>query len=857
MTAVCLIGTAHNFALFARGKDGVIVDTTLGDMEVLERNPVQELLAKFNWTPAYPGAVALTAHQLAATALGSTVEVITERPTRERPYSVPKAVQATARRALAMSVRVDQLSMSTAKQLASGAPVTLAKLRQVARVLSDNNADAATRQQFWGGQAGKKWALGALTRAGLTAAADAPADPVDDAEDGESIVIPDDATQEDIDALMLDGAEPEKAEDILSSIAEDSHQFAPSVTNPDACVYCGSPPDYVIHDLPNRFAQVADQPHWFEFDPDSSDCAVCGKPVDAPIHDLTIKPSTESDTPQQGPVTASYLPSEVVDVSPVLLAAVLSAEQSDDQVKYFARMIPGRDESADAVLQQTRLGWSEWKGNTWLAITAPDYPVQLLDEMSAYTLADQLSVFPEVSVHAIDLDERALFEAARGELEAEMDLIDQHTYLAVPPDDNEVSYSVTHDYADPNTATQLYATVNELSYVWNYVDHTWDGVEPGTIDQTLASPVSFDDAMLIAHLQSKDGISPIQPDATLTDADTAGSELEDTGFFNLFAGTLLNVPDDFDAVDLDVIEDDPDDAEFDDGAVDVNDLSEPLFAFEIDPENPSQISALHVQLPDDTWMVWNPAAVTWAPGTQPEDCALVDARKAADYAAYAYDQEHGGTISSPGQEGELLTAMQGTEFANGFSKIFTLAPPQQDAQPPIYFDEEPVRAAGGPTPDSVTTDAGKDDDGYTAEERSKNASKQVRDKFGRFATAQARVALPNNNGKGTIRKIDPERQTVEVAGDDGKVYDIPADQVQVLDEPVPQKINFDAIEAQPRATERTPKAFLPYTLPPMNAEALKSVVNGYQKFIDAERAAEDQKRKAKEKLGRAAEEPIK
>lgn len=860
MTTVSLVGTAHTYALFARGKDGVIVDTASATMEVLERRPVQELLGKFNWAPAYPGAVALSAHQSAATALGSGIEVITSKPTRERPYSVPKSVQSVARRALAqpMPGGADALSIATARQLASGLPVTLAKVRQIARAHSLTVSDP--RQLFWGGNAGRKWSLGVLRRAGLVAAADTPA-AADDAT--ENADIPEDATQEQLDAILTDGATPVDIGEVLGEIAEDSHQFVPSPGNPEACAYCGSPPDYVIHDLPNRFAQTADAPHWFEFDPDSTGCAICGKPVDDPIHDLTIKKPTPADEPPTGPVTASYLPSEVVDVSPSLLASVLSAEQSDDRVQYFARMLSGGNETADAVLQRTDRGWSEWKGSTWLAINAPDYPVQLLDEASAYTLADQLSVFPEVSIHAIDLDERALFEAARAELEDEMDLIDQHTYLAVPPDDNEVSYTVVHDPADPNTAAQLYATVNEMHYAWNYIDHTWDGIEASAINQGEGSPVSFDDAMLIAHLQSRDGVSPVHPETAAIDPDQAANDLEDTGFFNLFSGTLLNVPDDFDAVELDGIEGEPEDFDDELDEIDLDDLSEELFCFEIDPDSPNQVKTLHVQLPDDTWLAWNPVAVSWVPDVQPENCALVSARQATEFAAWQYDQEHGGSISTPVTEGKLLAAIQSAEFSSGFAKIYSLVEPREGETPQIYFDDRdavavqsvPVVAdAAAPTAEPV------DSDGYTAEERSKNAQKQVRDKFGRFAVAQARVALPNRAGKGTIRKIDPERKTVEVVGDDGKIYDVPADQVQVLDEAVPaapDKIDVSQIEAQPRATERTPKGFLPYTLPPMNAEAIKSVVNGYQKFIEAERAAEDQKRKAKEKLGRAAEEPRK
>ena len=378
MTAISLVGTAHTLALFARGKDGVVVDTSGAAATVLELSSVQELLAKFNWTPAYPGAVALAAHQAAATALEI---VLPNRPKRGPHYAVPKSVQATARRALAQPPvgGVDQLSVSTARQLSSGQPVTLAKVQQIARMLSDLTPDSVDHGRFWGGYAGRKWTLGVLERTGLTAAADTP--PLEEADTSPPIEIPEDATKEDIYALLNEDSTEVDMEEEALKIAEDVHSFMPSPRDPEKCIYCGGPPDWATHDLPNRWPQNPEQPHWFEYKT-ATTCAVCGKSVADEIHELTIKSPSDGEgdeAPPSSPVTASYLPSEVIDVSPAQLASMLSAEQSDDQIRYFARMVPGGDESADAVLQRGRLGWSKWEGNTWLAINAPDYPVQLLD----------------------------------------------------------------------------------------------------------------------------------------------------------------------------------------------------------------------------------------------------------------------------------------------------------------------------------------------------------------------------------------------------------------------------------------------------------------------------------------------
>jgi len=871
VTAVSLVGMAHTLALFACGREGVVIDTAADTPEVLEHSPVQELLAKFNWTPAYPGDIPLAAHQSAATALGSGIEVIRSAPARERTYAVPKAVQVTAAHALTAGIDADTLSISTAEALCSGRPVTLAKIRQIAAVLTIPNTSLGTRR-LWGGRAGRKWADGVLARAGVTAAAvedldpNRPPDEAEGDDEGELIEIPEGATPEEIDKLMKDGATKVEPAEMFSDIREDSHAFVPSPDNPTSCIYCGSPPDYVIHYLPNRFKQTADQTHWFEFDPDSDNCAVCAKPVDDPIHNLAIQPSDDESTAEEplepadqgpSPLAASYRPSDVIDASPVLLAAMLSAEQGDDHLRYYVRFVPDSAELCDAVLAQDNDGtWAAWDPgtSTWSPTDVPDSPVQLMDEASAYTIADQLSVFPQVSLRSLDLDERAMFESAREGLDDEMAEIDAATYLAVAPDDDEVQYVAVQDPADPSTVSQLLANVNSTCFTWDYVRNRWDQIDCADQPTGLSLPVTFDDAMLIARLQSRDGSAPTRPGPEDSDLDQAATELEDTRFFNLFSGTLLPPPERG-------YEDGDDGDDFG-----LDDLSEDLFCFQIDPENPSQIVALNVQLADDTWLQWDPVQVSWIPCGMPQNSAMVAPREAVEFAAWQYDQHHGGEggITSLIDADNLLSAIQSAEFSASFSKVLSLfSRPQSldtgESRPEIYFDDRdaiavrdvPLRAAG-------ETEEQKDADGYTAEERSKNAQKQVRDKFGRFAQGQARVALPKNAGKGTIRKIDPERQTVEVVGDNGYVYDLPADQVEILDEPAPperQRIDVSKIEAQPRATERTPKAFLPYTLPPMNKEALQQVVSGYQKFIEQERASEDQKRKAKEKLGRAAEEP--
>ncbi|HEY5843569.1 MAG TPA: hypothetical protein VIU87_19285, partial [Mycobacterium sp.] len=388
MTAISLVGRAHTLALFARGQDGVVIDTSTETPDVIECAAVAELLTRFNWTPAYPGEIALAVHQKAASALGSTVEVITPKPTRDRAFAVPKAVQSTARRALSAHVHTDSNSRATAELLSCGRPVTLAKIRQVASVLSNPaiTPETAARQQFWGGNAGRKWALGVLERAGITAAAEP--DPVPAEGESESIEIPEDATKEDILDILRANSEEVDPEEASADIANDLHAFTPTPGDEERCFWCGAPPDFSIHNVMDYHTADPAEPHFFQFQPDEDTCAKCGLEQGNEIHQLgqprpggeTPEPEPEP-TPEPSPVSASYRPSDVIDASPTLLAAVLAAEQGDENVRYYARMIPGGDDMVDGILCQDGPAWTEWssQGNTWTAIEHPSAPIQLVD----------------------------------------------------------------------------------------------------------------------------------------------------------------------------------------------------------------------------------------------------------------------------------------------------------------------------------------------------------------------------------------------------------------------------------------------------------------------------------------------
>lgn len=138
------------------------------------------------------------------------------------------------------------------------------------------------------------------------------------------------------------------------------------------------------------------------------------------------------------------------------------------------------------------------------------------------------------------------------------------------------------------------------------------------------------------------------------------------------------------------------------------------------------------------------------------------------------------------------------------------------------------------------------DGNYTPQERSKNASGQLRDANGRFISMGEPGTL-DSGLHGTVKSINPADGNIVLLGDDGKTYSVPANTfkadageqgVGAPTGPNPDRVkplNLKGILAQPRATTTTPKAWLKKLLPPMGAGQLKKVVDDYSGFIREER----------------------
>jgi hypothetical protein len=143
-----------------------------------------------------------------------------------------------------------------------------------------------------------------------------------------------------------------------------------------------------------------------------------------------------------------------------------------------------------------------------------------------------------------------------------------------------------------------------------------------------------------------------------------------------------------------------------------------------------------------------------------------------------------------------------------------------------------------------------EDDGYTPEERAANAKRQVRDAGGRFAKSGSKIAVGPSARTGTVSKINPDTQEIEVKfDDDGSSEWVPAKSTRVTAPPAadPGKvIDVSRIPAKPRATAHTPKALLKTLLQPMDKDALQAVIDNYPNFIEKERAGASARKKAQE-----------
>ena len=156
--------------------------------------------------------------------------------------------------------------------------------------------------------------------------------------------------------------------------------------------------------------------------------------------------------------------------------------------------------------------------------------------------------------------------------------------------------------------------------------------------------------------------------------------------------------------------------------------------------------------------------------------------------------------------------------------------------------------------DSVVVAAGEatetqpqGDGNYTPEERSEKASKQVRDKTGKFSKQGSRVVIGGDaeKGRGSIIAIDPANQSVRVKLDSGNVVDVPANVTEPEGAAKSTKsapmdvtpLDTSGILGEPRVPIDRPGAKIPGTLPAMTPEDMGKVLSDFPGWVKSQRDA--------------------
>lgn len=155
-----------------------------------------------------------------------------------------------------------------------------------------------------------------------------------------------------------------------------------------------------------------------------------------------------------------------------------------------------------------------------------------------------------------------------------------------------------------------------------------------------------------------------------------------------------------------------------------------------------------------------------------------------------------------------------------------------------------VVAAG----EAIGSKPGEGDGVYTPEERSENASGQVRDATGKFAAKGARVVVGKDakRGKGTITGINGANKTVTVKLDNGQSVTVPGNTTEKLtDKNIVTGISAPGADApldtsgilgQPRTPRDRTGVTLPGTLPRMTPEDLQSLLKDWPSYVQEQRA---------------------
>jgi hypothetical protein len=137
---------------------------------------------------------------------------------------------------------------------------------------------------------------------------------------------------------------------------------------------------------------------------------------------------------------------------------------------------------------------------------------------------------------------------------------------------------------------------------------------------------------------------------------------------------------------------------------------------------------------------------------------------------------------------------------------------------------------------------------YSPEERSQNASSQMRNVLGRFAKQGQSVTVAGNPAaSGIITGTDPSTGQVSIQTDGGETVNVPANKTKPreeggqeappLQEELGRPLDVSGILGKPRTPINQPYAHLPGTLPAMTADDLHDVLYNWPAWVQEQRAA--------------------
>ena len=152
--------------------------------------------------------------------------------------------------------------------------------------------------------------------------------------------------------------------------------------------------------------------------------------------------------------------------------------------------------------------------------------------------------------------------------------------------------------------------------------------------------------------------------------------------------------------------------------------------------------------------------------------------------------------------------------------------------------------------DRVITAAGETDGTYTPEERAENASEQVRDAQGRFATVGSTVVIGRDpvNGRGVITGLNPETRSITVRLGNGNEVTVDGSLVEKASlyptqgwpadtDLTAPPIDTSGILGEPRTPINRAVAQIPGTLPAMTSKDLSDMLSNWDAWVKTQRDA--------------------